>query len=96
MPPRAPSTLDSPLPVPDVASDASVAVIPTASAAPLDGRPDGERLTTFTLADKPDEWMLEDSAVTALGEMRDRVLSKPLTYVAAAFSLGFVLSRLLR
>ncbi|MES2940546.1 MAG: hypothetical protein V4864_22900 [Pseudomonadota bacterium] len=50
----------------------------------------------FTLAPKASTWKLEDSAVGAFGEMRDRVLSKPFTYMAAAFSLGFVLARVLR
>lgn len=42
------------------------------------------------------EGMLEESAVNAFGALRDRVLSRPLSYVAAAFSLGFALARLLR
>jgi hypothetical protein len=96
MQPTASMAPASPIPVPDIDSDVPVAVIPTASVAPLDGPPDGERINTFTLAPKSNDRMLEDSAVAAFGAMRDRVLSKPLTYVAAAFSLGFVLARLLR
>ncbi len=92
MQPNASMTPASILPVPkvDIDSDVPVAIIPTANVAPLDGPPDGERINTFTLAP------LEDTAVNAYGSMRERVLSKPLTYVAAAFSLGFVFARMLR
>ena len=94
--PTAPMSPASPFPVPQIESDEPVAVIPTASVAPLDGPPDGERINTFTLAPKNNEPALEDSRVNAFGEMRARVLSKPLTYVAAAFSLGFLMARLRR
>jgi hypothetical protein len=94
--PTAPMSPASPIPVPHIDSDQPVAVIPTASVAPLDGPPDGERINTFTLAPKNDEPALEDSSVNAFGAMRARVLSKPLTYVAAAFSLGFLMARLQR
>jgi hypothetical protein len=96
MQPTAPKTPASAIPVPDVESDEPVAVIPTASVAPLEGPPDGERINTFTLAPKHDDREFEQFAVNAFGGMRDRVLSKPLTFVAAAFSLGFVLARVLR
>jgi hypothetical protein len=90
-------TLASPIPVPDIDSDAPVAIIPAASVAPLDGPPDGQRINTFILAPNEDnDPALEDSAVHVFGGIRERVRSKPLTYVAAAFSLGFVLSRVLR
>ena len=84
------------VPVPDIDSDEPVAVIPTASVAPLDGPPDGERINTFTLAPKDNERAFEESAVSAFGGMRDRVLTKPLTYLVAAFSLGYVMARVLR
>lgn len=96
MQPTTPTTPDSAIPVPDIDSDEPVAVIPTASVAPLEGPVDGERINTFTLAPKHSEWEFEDFAVNAYGDMRERVLSKPLTYVAAAFSLGFVIARVLR
>jgi hypothetical protein len=94
MQPTAPKT--SVIPVPEIDSDEPVVVIPAASVAPLDGPPDGERINSFTLAPKRDAWAFEDLAVNAFGGMRDHVLSKPLTYVAAAFSVGFVLARMLR
>lgn len=92
----APKSPVSAIALPDIDSNEPVAVIPTASAAPLDGRPDGERINTFTLAPKTSERAFEDFAVNAFGGMRDSVLSKPLTHVAAAFSLGFLLARVLR
>ena len=67
-------------------------MIPVASVAPLDGPPDGERINTFTIATKNSDTPLASPGV----DLRERVLSKPLTYVAAAFSLGFILSRALR
>lgn len=85
-----------PLPITDIDTDEPVAVIPTASVAPLDGPPDGERINLYTLAPQSGTSSLEDSTIHALGAMRDSVLSKPLTYVAAAFALGFVLSRMRR
>lgn len=88
-------TPGSAIAVPAIDSDEPVAVIPTASVAPLDGPPDGERINMFTLAPKNDR-ALEDFAVNAFGGMRDGVLSRPLTYVAAAFSLGFLLARMMR
>ena len=84
------------IPVPKIDSDVPVAVIPTASVAPLDGPPDGERINTFTLAPKKRDGMLQGSAADALGLVRDRARSQPLACMAAAFSLGFVLARLLR
>ena len=89
-------TPGSAIAVPAIDSDEPVAVIPTASVAPLDGPPDGERINRFTLAPKNTDWAFEDFAVNAFGGMRDGVLSRPLTYVAAAFSLGFVLARIMR
>lgn len=80
----------------DIDTDELVSVIPTASVAPLEGPPDGDRINRFTLEPKNGESALEASAINAFGAMRDSVLSKPLVYVAAAFSLGFLLSRLLR
>lgn len=96
MQPTTPITPASPVPVPDIDSDRPVAVIPTASVAPLDGPPDGERINTFTLAPKHDDWAHEDFTVSPFSDVRDRVLSKPLTYMVAAFSLGLVMGRVLR
>ncbi|GAB3657966.1 hypothetical protein [Ramlibacter alkalitolerans] len=88
-----PATLASSIPVPEVDSDEPVAVIPVASVAPLDGQPDGERINTFALA----PIRSRDSAFSGAGEhLRERVLNKPLTCLAAAFSLGFLLARALR
>lgn len=92
MQPSAPLSSASTIPVPDIDSDEPVAVIPTASVAPLDGPPDGERINTFTLATRRNEGSLED----LLGDVRSRVLGKPLTYVAAAIALGLVFGRVLR
>jgi hypothetical protein len=87
-----PVTPASPIEVPEIDSDEPVVVIPVASVAPLDGEPDGERINTFALAPKSD-----DAAPADVGaNMRERVLAKPLTYVAAAFSLGYILARALR
>jgi hypothetical protein len=96
MQPTVPKTPASAIPVPDIESDEPVAVIPTASVAPLEGPPDGERINTFTLAPKNNDREFEHFAVNAYGGIRDRVLSKPLTFMAAAFSLGFVMARVLR
>lgn len=92
-PPPTPTSL---LPVPEVDSDEPVAVIPTASVAPLDGPPDGERINTFTLAPQDHRRTLGDATAGVVGDMRERVLSKPLTSVAVAFSLGLVVARVLR
>jgi hypothetical protein len=82
----------SPIPLPHVDIDEPVAVIPTASVAPLEGRPDGERINIFTVKPKN-----SDGAVNGFtGDLRQRVLGKPLTYAAIAFSLGFVMARVLR
>jgi hypothetical protein len=83
----------SPIQVPEIDIGEPVAVIPVASVAPLDGPPDGERINTFTLAPKDTG---DESGGNALGELRDRVSRKPLTYLATAFSLGFILARALR
>ena len=82
-----PALTASPIPVPEVASDEPVAVIPIASVAPLDGPPDGERINAYALAPMRGGPSLD---------MRERVLRKPLSAVAAAFAIGFVLGRLLR
>ena len=82
--------------VPKIDSDEPVAVIPVASVAPLDGRPDGERINTFTLAPKNRDRTRTNFGGDAMGELRERVLGKPLPYLVAAFSLGFVLARALR
>jgi hypothetical protein len=82
----------SPIPLPDVDIDEPVAVIPTASVAPLEDEPDGERINIFTVRAKN-----SDGAVNAFtGDMRQRVLRNPLTYAATAFSLGFLIARVLR
>lgn len=93
MPTTSPTTPDSPIQVPEIDIGEPVAVIPVASVAPLDGPPDGERINTFTLAPKNTD---EDSSGNALGQLRHRVSGKPLTCLATAFSLGFILARALR
>ena len=87
-----PTTSTSPIPLPDVDIGEPVAVITTASVAPLEDGPDGERINMFTVVPKNSggAWSARTDAV------RQRVLTKPLTYSAIAFSLGFVISRLLR
>ena len=86
----------SPIEVPKVDTDEPVAVIPVASVAPLDGQPDGERINTFTLAPMNSDRARAGSVDARIGDLRERVHGKPLTYVAAAFALGFVLARALR
>lgn len=90
------TTIASPIPLPDVESDAPVAVIPTASVAPLDGEPDGERINVFTVAPKSSNRPSKESSGDALGDLRQRVLGKPLTSAAIALSLGFLVARVLR
>lgn len=91
MQPTPPLTAASPIALPEIDSDVPVVVIPVASVAPLEGPPDGKRITTFTLAPKNERRPQE-----ALGDLRRRVLEKPLTCVTAAFSLGFLVGRVLR
>lgn len=86
------NTPASPIPVPEIDTDEPVAVIPLASVAPLDGPPDGERINTFAVAPKQSSSQLAGFA----GQARKEVLRKPLTYLAAAFSLGLLLARMLR
>ena len=93
MPTTSPITPASPIQVPEIDIGEPVAVIPVASVAPLDGPPDGERINTFTLAPRNTG---EESGGNALGELRDGAIRKPLTYLATAFSLGFLLARVLR
>jgi hypothetical protein len=83
----------SPIPVPHIDSEVPVAIIPTASVAPLDGEPDGERINTFTIAAADDSRGMEPSMGDVLGDLRSRVLSRPLTWLAAAFALGVVMGR---
>jgi hypothetical protein len=86
------NTTSFPFPLPEVDSNEPVAVIPAASVAPLDGRPDGERINIYTVMPKTNE-----SALNGLsGNMRELVLAQPLTYAAIAFSIGFVIARVLR
>ncbi|MES2787361.1 MAG: hypothetical protein V4684_17990 [Pseudomonadota bacterium] len=96
MPTTPPINPASAIPVPRIDIDEPVAVIPIASVAPLDGPPDGERINTFALAPRTGESAFEESMINAFGSVRASVLSRPLTYVAAAFSLGFAISRLRR
>jgi hypothetical protein len=80
------------IPLPDVDSDEPVAVIPAASVAPLDGPPDGERINIYAVMPKS-----KGSASNGFSvEVRGRVLAQPLTCAAIAFSIGFVMARLLR
>lgn len=90
-----PTTPASPIRVPEIDSEQPVAVVPVASVAPLEGEPDGERIETFAVVPK-DERALSDHGAAAMADMRARVRSKPVTYLAAAFSLGFILGRVLR
>jgi len=92
-----PMSSASPIELPKIDSDEPVAVIPVASVAPLDGQPDGERINTFALAPKKRARPFADSGIDGIGDaLRGRVLRKPLTCAAAAFSLGFILARVLR
>jgi hypothetical protein len=92
MPTTSSMTPASPIELPKIDSDEPVAVIPVASVAPLDGQPDGERINTFALAPKDD-----DATRANFGpDMAERVRGKPLSWLAAAFSLGFLLARALR
>jgi len=86
------STGTSPIPVPQVDIDQPVAVIPTASVAPLDGPPDGERINVFAVRPQQRGQTINDLA----GDLRQGVLRKPLTSAAIAFFLGFVVARVLR
>ena len=88
-------TTESPIQVPKVDLDEPVAVVPAASVAPLDGEPDGERINTFALLPQ-DNRVLSGSGADLVHALRDRVLTDPLKSIAAAFSIGFVLCRLLR
>ena len=90
------ATPASPIPVPEIDTDEPVAVVPIASVAPLDGPPDGERIHTFALAPKKGGGSMKGSADKLLGEVRDRAVRKPFTYAVAAFSLGYLLARMLR
>jgi hypothetical protein len=86
------NTQPSAIQVPKIDTNEPVAVIPLASVAALEGPPDGQRINTFAVAPKKSDSPLADLA----GKARERVLRKPLTHVAAAFSLGFVVARALR
>lgn len=87
-----PLTPASPIELPKIDTDEPVAVIPVASVAPPDGEPTGERINTFALAPVDDASTLRGSRIA----LRDRVLEKPLACLAAAFSLGFMLARVMR
>lgn len=89
------TTTASAIPTPAVDTEEPVAVIPAASVAPLDGEPDGDRINTFLLAPKERTGMgaFAEHTVT---EVRSRVSAKPFTYLAAAFSLGYVIARVMR
>ena len=84
------------IPVPDIDIGEPVAVIPAASVAPLDDTPDGERINTFIVARQNSASALGESGANALGTVRASVLGKPLTYMAGAFSLGYLIARMLR
>ena len=86
MQPSTPLTPATTIPVPEIDSDAPVAVIPMASVAPLEGPPDGDRINTFALVPKN----------SSGGFIRDSVLSEPMKCVLAAFALGFLTARVLR
>lgn len=95
MKPTPPVSSASPIPVPNIDSKEPVAVIPAASVAPLDGEPDGERINTFLLAPK-ERGSMGALAENTVAEVRGRVTAKTFTYLAAAFSLGYVIARAMR
>jgi hypothetical protein len=92
---RANTAPASSIPVPQIDSDEPVAVIPAASVAPLDDQADGERITTFIVAPK-ERGSMGAFAGQSASELRRRVVGKPFTYLAAAFSLGYVIARMMR
>jgi hypothetical protein len=85
----------SAIPTPDLDTEEPVVVIPAASVAPLDGEPDGDRINTFLLA-PTDRGSMGAFADSSVRELRGRVTAKPFTYLAAAFSLGYVIARVMR
>lgn len=85
---------ESPIPVPQVDSGEPVAVIPTASVAPLEGPPDGERINIYTVAPKRSPRSANEVAGQALDGLRERAVRKPLSTVAIAFTLGYFVARL--
>jgi hypothetical protein len=85
----------SAIPTPAVDVKEPVAVIPAASVAPLDGEPDGERINTFLLAPK-ERASIGAFAENTVTEVRSRVTAKPFTYLAGAFSLGYLIARVMR
>jgi len=89
-------TSASPIPVPHLDTDEPVAVIPTASVAPIDGPPYGDRINIFTVAPKEEAGARGNFAGTSVSDLRKRVLGKPLTSVAVAFAAGFIVARVLR
>ena len=82
----------SPIQVPEIEADEPVTAIPLASVAPLEGRPDGERINTFAVEPAGGGSPWAGSAES----LRDGVMRKPLTYLVAAFSLGYILARAMR
>ncbi|WP_332827115.1 hypothetical protein [Ramlibacter sp.] len=85
----------SAIPTPIIDTEEPVAVIPAASVAPLDGELDGDRINTFLLAPK-ERASMGAFAESTVAEVRSRVSAKPFTYLAAAFSLGYVIARAMR
>lgn len=96
MPPITTPPTESPIPLPRVDTDEPVAVIPTASVAPIDGPADGERINIYTVAPKRSPRGLDDAATQALDGLRERALRKPLGTVAIAFTLGYFIARVMR
>ena len=85
----------SAIPTPVVDTEEPVAVIPAASVAPLDGEPDGERINTFLLAPK-ERGTMGAFTESTVAEVRSRVTAKPFTWLAGAFSLGYLIARVMR
>ncbi|MBG9390631.1 hypothetical protein [Caenimonas aquaedulcis] len=83
------TTAASAIPLPDVDLDGPARVIPTASVAPLDGPPDGERINLFVVKPVTADNVLEGLA----GDLREGVLRKPLTCVGLAFAIGYLFGR---
>ena len=85
----------SAIPTPDLDTEEPVVVIPAASVAPLEGAPDGERINTFLVAPK-EGGNMGALAESTVAEVRSRVTAKPFTWLAGAFSLGYLIARVMR
>ncbi len=82
--------------VPKIDTDEAVTIFPVASVAPLEGAPDGERINIFALAPLDTGRAPARSGTDLMRELGNRMRTKPLTYLAVVFSIGFILARVLR